>query len=128
MAMSLRLQLSQLRAATSQNSTSITTVLDVVPSQALGISAVTQFPSTPGFRGPSVLPECCDEAIGIGVSKHFYVISLGDGVVNNLSGVVASMVYRGIARIHITTTTLGMLEASIDLKEAVNHKLTENLL
>jgi len=75
-----------------------------------------------------VLMKCCDEVIGNGVSKHSCVISLGGGVVNNLSGVVASMVYRGISLVHITTTSMGMLDASIDFKQAVNHPLGKNLL
>lgn len=47
---------------------------------------------------------------------------------NNLCGVVASLVYRGLALVHITTTTMGMLDASIDFKQAVNHPLGKNLL
>jgi hypothetical protein len=42
LAMSLEIQLSQLRAATSQNSTCATTVLNMVPSQTLRFSAVAK--------------------------------------------------------------------------------------
>jgi hypothetical protein len=49
-AMSREVQLSQLRAATSQDNTCTTTVLDMVLSQALRLSAVSQLSSTPRFR------------------------------------------------------------------------------
>jgi hypothetical protein len=47
LAMSLEIQLSQLRAATSQNSTCATTVLNMVLSQALRFSAVAKITGKP---------------------------------------------------------------------------------
>jgi len=79
-------------------------------------------------KNTDVLMKCCDEVLRNGVSKHSCVISLGGGVVNNLCGVIACMVYRGISLVHITTTSMGMLDASIDFKQAVNHPLGKNLL
>lgn len=75
-----------------------------------------------------VLLRICDEILANGVSKHSCVISLGGGVVNNVCGMAASMVYRGITLLHIATTSMAMFDAAIDFKQAVNHHLGKNLL
>lgn len=64
----------------------------------------------------------CDEILESGLSKHTCVISLGGGVVNNLCGTISAALYRGISLVHITTTTMGMVDASIDFKQAINHR------
>jgi 3-dehydroquinate synthase len=70
----------------------------------------------------------CDEILEHGISKNSCIISLGGGVVNNLCGFVASSLYRGIPLVHITTSMMGMTDAAIDFKQAVNHHLGKNLL
>jgi 3-dehydroquinate synthase len=70
----------------------------------------------------------CDTILENGLTKHTCVISLGGGVVNNLCGTIASALYRGISLVHITTSTMGMVDASIDFKQAMNHRCGKNLL
>jgi 3-dehydroquinate synthase len=38
------------------------------------------------------------------------------------------MIYRGIGLVHFTTTTMGMLDAALDFKQAINHQQGKNLL
>jgi 3-dehydroquinate synthase len=70
----------------------------------------------------------CDTILDNGISKNSCIISLGGGVVNNLCGFLASSLYRGITLVHITTSMMGMTDAAIDFKQAVNHHLGKNLL
>ena len=48
------------------------------------------------------------------------LISLGGGVITDLGGFLASVFKRGIQHISIPTTVLGMVDASIGGKTAVN--------
>ena len=97
----------------------------VVPSSTADKSGET---STEPFKTNGVFTTCVDAILGGGVSKHSCIISVGGGVVNNLSGVLASLIYRGIHLVHFTTTTMGMLDAALDFKQAINHDLGKNLL
>ena len=80
------------------------------------------------FKTLHIFEKCCDQILKQGISKNSCIISLGGGVVNNLCGFIASCLYRGISLVHFTTTMMGMTDAAIDFKQAVNHSLGKNLL
>ena len=75
-----------------------------------------------------VFSNCVDQILETGIDKHSAIISLGGGVVNNLAGVLAATLYRGITLVHLTTSFMGQVDAAIDFKQAVNHRLGKNLL
>lgn len=79
-------------------------------------------------KSTDVLMRCCDEILESRISKTSCIISLGGGVINNIAGVIASLLYRGIGLIHIPTTMMAMIDAAIDFKQAVNHTLGKNLI
>ena len=85
-------------------------------------------PSAERHKTLAVFADCADEILKNGISKNSCIISLGGGVVNNLCGFLASSLYRGITLVHITTSMMGMTDAAIDFKQAVNHQLGKNLL
>lgn len=66
------------------------------------------------------------------LSQHFgrdsLMISLGGGVVSDLAGFVASTYCRGIPLVHVPTTLLGMVDASIGGKTSVNTPHGKNLI
>uniref|UniRef100_A0A7S2YJ01 3-dehydroquinate synthase domain-containing protein n=1 Tax=Entomoneis paludosa TaxID=265537 RepID=A0A7S2YJ01_9STRA len=97
----------------------------VVPADAVDESGN---PSAERHKTLAVFSGCCDQILANGISKNTCIISLGGGVVNNLCGFLASSLYRGITLIHITTSMMGMTDAAIDFKQAVNHQLGKNLL
>ena len=69
-----------------------------------------------------------DEIFAHGIDEHSIIISLGGGVINNISGFLASTLYRGIGLIHIPTTMMAQVDAAIDFKQAVNSANGKNLL
>lgn len=69
-----------------------------------------------------------DEIFSYGMNKHSFIISLGGGVINNIAGLLASTLYRGINLIHFPTTTMAQVDAAIDFKQAVNSPKGKNLL
>ena len=85
-------------------------------------------PSAERHKTLAVFSNCVNEILESGISKNSCIISLGGGVVNNLCGFIASSLYRGITLVHITTSMMGMTDAAIDFKQAVNHQLGKNLL
>eukprot|EP00965_Chrysotila_dentata_P201876 6180801-Pleurochrysis_carterae.AAC.2 len=84
--------------------------------------------STEPSKTREVFDQLVDEIIGSGINKNSCIISLGGGVVNNICGVLAANLYRGITLVHLTTTTMGAFDAAIDFKQGINHPLGKNLL
>lgn len=97
----------------------------VVPAELADGSGET---STEPFKTSAVFHQCVDQILEQGINKNSCIISVGGGVVNNLCGVIAGMLYRGITLVHFTTTTMGMLDAALDFKQAFNHGCGKNLL
>jgi 3-dehydroquinate synthase len=97
----------------------------IVPAEQEDVSGES---SGERFKTLGTLGDVCDEIIGTGLDKFSCIVSLGGGVVNNMCGMVASMIYRGITLVHFPTTTMAQADAAIDFKQAVNHPLGKNLL
>lgn len=72
--------------------------------------------------------ELVEECLNYKFDKKSIIFSLGGGVVNNISGFLASTLYRGIGLIHFPTSMLAQVDASIDFKQAINFKYGKNLI
>jgi 3-dehydroquinate synthase len=64
--------------------------------------------------------QICSELITNSLDKKGLLISLGGGVISDLTGFVASTYKRGIEYINIPTTLLAMVDAAIGGKTAIN--------
>jgi len=66
--------------------------------------------------------------IEMGIKRSDLIIAFGGGVVGDLTGFVASTLYRGIPFVQIPTTLLSMVDASIGGKVAIDLPEGKNLL
>jgi len=69
-----------------------------------------------------------EKILASGIDKKSVIISIGGGVIKDLSGFLASTLYRGIGFISIPTTVLSQCDAAITLKQGVNGEGGKNLL
>ena len=68
------------------------------------------------------------DLISKGIKRSHLIISLGGGVVGDLTGFVASTLYRGMPFIQIPTTLLAMVDASIGGKTGIDLPEGKNLV
>jgi len=69
-----------------------------------------------------------EEAIRAGVTRKSCIVALGGGVVGNMAGLVAGLLFRGIRLIHIPTTLLAMSDSVLSTKQGVNSRVGKNHL
>jgi 3-dehydroquinate synthase len=62
------------------------------------------------------------------IERNDVVVALGGGMVGDLAGFVAATYLRGVPWIQVPTTLIGMVDASIGGKVAVNHVRGKNLI
>ena len=64
----------------------------------------------------------------LGVDRQSVIISLGGGIVGDVSGFIASTFMRGIKLINIPTTLLSMVDSSIGGKNGINSNNGKNII
>lgn len=67
-----------------------------------------------------LLAKACD--------RNTTLIALGGGVVGDMVGLAAAIFHRGVPLIHIPTTLLAQVDASIGGKTAINHPMGKNMI
>jgi shikimate kinase / 3-dehydroquinate synthase len=72
------------------------------------------------------LGEIFDRALGGGIDRSSWVVAVGGGVTTDIGGLVAALWMRGLRWIGIPTTLLGMVDASVGGKTAVDHGMGKN--
>lgn len=75
-----------------------------------------------------IFGELAARAIDSGIGRNSTVISLGGGVVKDLSGMLAATLYRGLNLVHIPTTLLAQVDGTIDFNQALNMAQGKNLI
>jgi 3-dehydroquinate synthetase len=69
-----------------------------------------------------------DAALAAGIRRDDFVVAAGGGTVTDLAGFAAAVLLRGVAWYAIPTTLLGMADAAIGGKTAVDHPAGKNLV
>lgn len=76
----------------------------------------------------TIIDDLAERSILGGVTRQSCVVSLGGGLVGNMAGLLAALLYRGVRLIHLPTTLLGMSDSSLSMKQAVNSRNGKNHL
>ena len=69
-----------------------------------------------------------DRCVDAGLDRRSVIIALGGGVVTDMAGFVAATFLRGMPYIPIPSTLLGMVDASVGGKVAIDHPRGKNLI
>lgn len=69
-----------------------------------------------------------DAALGFRLERQSAMVSLGGGVIGDMTGFAAATWLRGIAFVQVPTSLLAMVDASIGGKTGVNHPQGKNLI
>ena len=70
----------------------------------------------------------CDAMIARGAKRSTVVVSIGGGVVQDATGFLASVMYRGIRWVYVPSTLLAQGDSCIGSKTSINFRKYKNLL
>jgi len=74
------------------------------------------------------LDSLSERVLKCGATRASLILAVGGGVVGNLAGLLAALLFRGIHLAHIPTTFLAMHDSVISLKQAVSTWGAKNIL
>jgi len=72
--------------------------------------------------------ELCEKAIRRAAKRNSVVVSVGGGITQDVTGFMASVLYRGVAWVYVPTTLLAMADSCIGGKTSLNLGSRKNLL
>jgi 3-dehydroquinate synthase len=89
---------------------------------------VLRIPDGESAKNNDEISRIHEAMIGAGTTRDDLVIAIGGGTLTDVAGFAASTYLRGIDIIHVPTTLVGMVDAAIGGKTAVNHERGKNLI
>jgi len=93
-----------------------------------GMSVETYFVAAEERRKTFASVEAiADHAVRHGVTRDSLLIAMGGGLVGNIAGLTASLLYRGMRFVHLPTTPIAAADSVVSLKQAVNLPSGKNL-
>jgi len=96
--------------------------------QAGYVTRTILIPEGEAFKTLASAEQVISALISQGMERSGTILTLGGGVITDLGGFVASILYRGVKLVHIPTTLLSMVDAAVGGKTGVNHKSGKNLI
>ena len=91
-------------------------------------STVMLFTATEKQKALSSVITIYDQLLSKSAKKNLNLVSIGGGITQDVTGFVASTLYRGIEWTFVPTTLLAMSDSCIGSKTSLNHGLGKNLL
>ena len=79
-------------------------------------------------KSMSTVERLAQEMVCAGIDRRSGIVAIGGGVVGNLSGLTAALLFRGIRLVHVPTTLIAAADSIASLKQAVNLPQGKNLL
>ncbi len=96
---------------------------------AAGIaSAAVVLPAGEKTKSFEHLINVCDKVLEARVERNDYVITLGGGVIGDLSGFAAGIVRRGVRFVQVPTSLLAQVDSSVGGKTGINSRHGKNLI
>jgi 3-dehydroquinate synthase len=90
--------------------------------------SIIEIPAGEFNKSPEQLLAILTELVNLGADKHTLLINLGGGVVSDIGAFAATIYKRGIRFIHIPTSLLAQIDASIGGKNGIDFLGYKNLL
>jgi 3-dehydroquinate synthase len=88
---------------------------------------VVSFPAGEQSKTLSTLEELGGQILEKEATKSSVIACLGGGVVGNMGGLLAALLFRGLRFFHLPTTMIAQIDSAIGIKQAVNYKKGKNL-
>ncbi len=85
------------------------------------------FPAGESSKTLSTMEAVAAGVLDAGATRTSVIVCLGGGVVGNLGGLLAALLFRGMRFFHIPTTLMAQIDSAIGIKQAVNYKKGKNL-
>ncbi|HEU5305602.1 MAG TPA: 3-dehydroquinate synthase [Gemmatimonadales bacterium] len=87
-----------------------------------------EIPDGEAAKTLAVAAQCWNALFEAGLDRTSTVVALGGGAVGDLAGFVAATFMRGVHLVHVPTTVLAQVDASIGGKTAIDHPRAKNLI
>jgi len=88
---------------------------------------ILEVPAGEESKSFSVLEKLCGSVLDLMATKSSVVVCLGGGVVGNLGGLLAALLFRGIRFFHVPTSMVAQIDSAIGQKQAINYKMGKNM-
>jgi 3-dehydroquinate synthase/2-deoxy-scyllo-inosose synthase len=75
----------------------------------------------------SAVESVLEHAVDRGLTRSSVLLGMGGGLVGNVTGLAASLLYRGIRFVHLPTTPVAAFDSVLSVKQAVNLSSGKNL-
>lgn len=72
--------------------------------------------------------DICEKMTGLPAKRNAHLVSIGGGIIQDITGFVANVLYRGIKWTFVPTTLLASCDSCIGGKTSLNYKNYKNLL
>lgn len=99
-----------------------------VLNQHFSIDEIVTFTAVEMNKNIRSVLDLCDKVMGFAAKKNMNIISLGGGITQDVTGFLASILYRGVNWIYVPTTLLAQSDSCMGSKTSLNHKDYKNLL